>query len=74
MIYSKNDKTGAFLLCPIKVASPLQNFFKILSVNFTILFLKSHISKKSLISITTIIRCSQNLQQEMRVCKNSKTP
>ena len=40
-----------FLLCPTMVATPLQNFFKILSVDFTIWlrhlckFFKNHESK-----------------------------
>ena len=60
MIYSENDETGAFLLCPTMVARPLRNFFKILSMNSKILLFKTYISKNSLIFLSTIIRCSQN--------------
>ena len=70
MIY--HDKTGAFLLSPTMVARPLQNFFKTLSVDFRILFFKNYVSKKSLISLFTIIGCSQNLREEIRVCKVKK--
>ena len=68
MIY--HDKTGAFLLSPTMVARPLQ---KSLSVDFRILF-KNYVSKKSLISLFTIIGCSQNLREEIKVCKKVKKP
>ena len=69
MIY--HDKTGAFLLSPTMVARPLQ---KSLSVDFRILFFKNYVSKKSLISLFTIIGCSQNLREEIKVCKKVKKP
>ena len=64
--------------CPTMVARPLQNFFKVLSVDFSICwwhiskFFKNHESKN--LSLSVIIRCSQNLQEEMRDYKKSNIP
>ena len=71
-------KQETFLLCPTMVARPLQNFVKILSVDFTICWwhlvasVLTVMKVKNLeISFSASIRCSQNLQEEMRDCRKS---